>query len=234
MLSTIPVALVACTVISGNTSAAQQPAMLRDARLAELPLVENPSTAEPAPSAADRLVVLLSGDGGWASLDRAIAAGFASRGIPVVGLDSLHYFWKARTPEQTADDVAAVIVHYLAAWHRSRVDLVGYSFGADVLPFIANRLPAATALRLATLTMIEPSQSATFEIHVSNWLPGITTPGLPLAPEVARFRLSPLCLHGGGNEDTICSDMPASQVEQIGKGHHLGGRGDLIVDRILR
>ncbi len=234
MLAALLPVFLACAVPVGALAAQQQAAALQDVRLADLPLVEIPATAEPAPAAAGRLAVVLSGDGGWASLDRSIATEFARRGIPVVGIDSLRYFWKVRTPEQTAGDVAAIIAHYLVAWHRTRVDLVGYSFGADVLPFVANRLPADMALRLATITMVEPSLSATFEIHVSDWLPGITTPGLPLAPEVAGLKLPPLCLHGGGDADTICSHLPAAQVEQIGKGHHLGGQGDLIVKRILR
>lgn len=203
-------------------------------RVAALPLVEVPATAAPAPAAAGRLAIVLSGDGGWASLDRKIAAGFAQAGIPVVGIDSLRYFWSGRTPEQAAGDVAALITHYLSEWHRTRVDLVGYSFGADVLPFIVNRLPAATAARLSSVTLVEPSQSATFEIHVSNWLPGITTPGEPLAPELARLKPAPLCLYGGGGERSICSDLPAAQSAQIGTGHHLGGDADSVVDRILR
>jgi type IV secretory pathway VirJ component len=222
-------ALLACAM----ASAGQLASAAQDARLSGLPLIEVPSKITPQPAGSGRMAVMLSGDGGWAALDRDIAAGFARRGIPVIGIDSLRYFWKTRAPQQAADDVAATIDHYLAAWHRSRVDLVGYSFGADVLPFIANRLPAATAAKLVTVTLVEPSLSATFEIHLSDWLPGVTTDGLPLAPEMARLKVLPLCLHGGG-PDTICTSLPPAQVQQIGKGHHLGGDGEPIVERILR
>jgi type IV secretory pathway VirJ component len=43
-----------------------------------------------------------------------------------------------------------VIRQYLAAWNKSRVLLVGYSFGADTLPFIVNRLPADLRPAVAT------------------------------------------------------------------------------------
>jgi type IV secretory pathway VirJ component len=205
-----------------------------DVRFAGVPLVEVPATAEPQAGNAGRLAILLSGDGGWASLDRSIARSFAQRGIPVLGIDSLRYFWSGRTPDQVASDVAALMAHYLMQWRRTRVDLVGYSFGADVLPFVVNRLPAAMAARVSTITLVEPSQTATFEIHLSDWLPGITTAGAPLAPELARLALAPLCIHGGGGERSICSDLPAAQVVLIGTGHHLGGDGDPIVDRILQ
>ena len=40
-----------------------------------------------------------------------------------------------------AGDLARIIRHYLQAWNKKRVVLIGYSLGADVLPFLANRLP---------------------------------------------------------------------------------------------
>jgi type IV secretory pathway VirJ component len=42
--------------------------------------------------------VLISGDGGWASIDKGIAKALVARGVPVAGLDSLRYFWSERTP----------------------------------------------------------------------------------------------------------------------------------------
>lgn len=199
--------------------------------LADLPLVELPL---PAGSAAPtRFALMLSGDGGWAGLDRKIAASFQQRGVPVVGIDSLRYFWHERTPEETARDVAAVIAHYAAAWHCQQVDLVGYSFGADVLPFVVNRLPQQLAASIAMLTLVGPSASATFEIHVSNWLPGVVTPGLPTAPELAKLQPPLLCLQGADEQASVCHGLPRATVAQIGRGHHLGGDGDPIVERIL-
>ena len=227
--------MIAALICAGAALAAAEPVRPagRSARLASLPLVEIPATAAAMPAAADRLAVVLSGDGGWASLDQSIAAGFARRGIPVVGINSLRYFWSARKPEEAAADVAAIIEEYVQKWNLRKVDIVGFSFGADVLPVIVNRLPAEAVARLASITLIEPSDSATFEIHVSNWLPGVTTTGMPLAPEIMRLKPVPLCLHGG-DASVSCSALPAGQVVRIGDGHHLGGDGEPIVRRILQ
>jgi type IV secretory pathway VirJ component len=152
----------------------------------------------------------------------------------VVGLDSLRYFWHGRTPEQTARDLAAMIENYRRRWNRPAVHLVGYSFGADVLPFLVNRLPAALAADVRSVTLVAPSESATFEIHISNWLPGVTTPGLPTRPEIARLPLAPLCIRGAGETDTPCAALPQARSVVIGSGHHLGGDAAGIVGRILR
>ena len=113
---------------------AQQPA---DTKVDDLPLVEVPAPD----SNTDTLCVIVSGDGGWAAIDKGISAALAKQGIPVVGLNALKYFWSARTPDQSAKDLERILRHYLAAWKKQKVLLVGYSFGADVIPFMATRLP---------------------------------------------------------------------------------------------
>ena len=74
--------------------------------------------------------------------------------MPTVGLNSLKYFWKARTPEEATRDVARILRHYLAAWHKERVLLIGYSFGADVLPFVVNRLPAELRAHIVSVSLL--------------------------------------------------------------------------------
>ena len=107
---------------------------------AKLPLVEVPATK----GASDTLVVFISGDGGWAKIDKAISKILADNGMPVVGLNALQYFWTKRTPESASRDLQAILERYFARWKKQRVLFVGYSRGADVLPFmIARLLPTA-------------------------------------------------------------------------------------------
>jgi type IV secretory pathway VirJ component len=209
--------------------AADPPPRAQVPALAQLPLVEVQPTA-----AGDAFAVMISGDGGWAGLDRNIAKAFAARGIPVVGLDSLRYFWSPRTPEEASRDLAAIIDAYRQRWHRSAVHLLGYSFGADVLPFLVNRLPERLAASVRSVTLVAPSDSATFEIHISNWLPGVTTAGLPTRPELARLMVAPLCVQGAGEAEDPCGGAPHGRTVQIGSGHHLGGDAEGIVTHVLQ
>src|SRR5262245_15972823 len=77
-----------------------------------LPLVE----VADGTHGGDTLAVFYSGDGGWAKVDRGVAGRLAQAGVPVVGYDSLLYFWTARTPVSAAADLASVLQHYMAAW----------------------------------------------------------------------------------------------------------------------
>jgi len=114
------------------------------AGLQDLPLVE---VLASRPS-RDVLAVILSGDGGWAGIDREIADVLAKKNVPVVGLNSLRYFWQSKTPKNAAADLERILKAYMALWNKDKVVLIGYSLGADVLPFMANRLPSELLSRL--------------------------------------------------------------------------------------
>jgi type IV secretory pathway VirJ component len=112
------------------------------AAVADLPLTEVPGRAVPGEGL---MAVILTGDGGWAEIDKGIAEGLAARGVPMVGWSSLRYYWRPRTPEEASADLARVLRHYLAGWNRERAILIGYSFGADIAPFLVSRLPPTSS-----------------------------------------------------------------------------------------
>jgi type IV secretory pathway VirJ component len=190
-----------------------------------------------ASGGADRgaLAVILTGDGGWAGIDKRVATGLAAAGVPVVGWSSLRYYWTPRTPEAAAQDLARIVEHYAHAWRKQRVLLVGYSFGADVLPFLVNRLPAPAFARVASVSLLGLSDTAAFEFHLSSWLGGGGDTQRPTAPEVARLALPVTCVHGTDEKDSGCLGLkgPRVRVVPLGSGHHFGGSYERVVELIL-
>ncbi len=213
---------------------ATQPSAAAATEVGDLPLVEVPSAGR----AADLpFAVLLSGDGGWAGLDKGVAEELAARGLPVVGLSTLKYYWRARTPEESARDLARVLRHYLAAWHRERVLLVGYSFGANVLPFIVNRLPADLRGRIAGVSLLGLDVNTSFEIRVGGWLPGSSIGELPVRPEIEKLTgLKASCLYGEGEKHDPCAELagPTMSAGEVGKGHHFSGDYPALARAILK
>ncbi|MGP8034971.1 MAG: AcvB/VirJ family lysyl-phosphatidylglycerol hydrolase [Steroidobacteraceae bacterium] len=204
---------------------------VRPPEISDLPVSEVPAAGRSA-----ELALLLTGDGGWAGLDQELAARLAASGVPTVGLNSLKYFWSKRTPEETARDVARLMRHYLAAWGKQRVLLVGYSFGADVMPFVVNRLPADLRARIASVSLLGIDSNASFEVSVSDWV-GSGDGGAPTRPELAAVSHLPiLCIYGEGESDSICPGLAAASGitrEQVGQGHHFSGEYATLADRIL-
>ncbi len=199
--------------------------------LTDLPLVEVPVDGGADP----RFAILLSGDGGWAGLDKEVAAALAARGIPVVGWDSLRYFWTARTPEGLAADLDRVLRFYAGHWQRSHAILIGYSQGADVLPFALDRLPRATRQLIVHTVLMGLGEKASFEFHVGNWIGNDDEDGLPIRPEAEKLAAATtLCLYGEDETDSLCAHLgDAVRAYRLPGGHHFGGDYDRMADIIL-
>ena len=198
----------------------------------DLPLIEVPAKTKESGT----FVVILSGDGGWAGIDRELGDAFVQKGIPVVGLNSLQYFWNPRTPEGFTKDLERVLRYYRAAWRKDHVILVGYSQGADVLPFAIRRFPDDLLGTISLAVLLGPEQRAHFEFHLTHWLgEGSEKESLAILPELQEPRAHYLCLYGEEEKDSLCRSVDPHKVEtdKLPGGHHFNGRYDRIVDRIL-
>jgi type IV secretory pathway VirJ component len=214
-------------------AATQNRGIAPPAALGDLPVVEIP--AQPNAPASDSFAIIMSGDGGWAGLDQDIAAALSAKGIPVVGLDSLRYYWTARTPEGLAADTDRLIRFYLAHFGKKRALLIGYSQGADVLPFAVNRLPAAAKSHVALMAILGMSEHALFEFHVSSWISDDNS-GPPTLPEVNRISGMPvLCIYGEDEHDSLCPKLDPKKfnVVKVKGGHHFDGDYAGLADHIL-
>lgn len=203
-----------------------------------MPGVEDLGLVEmPASGGSDRgaLAVILTGDGGWAEIDKSIGAGLSAAGVPVVGWSSLRYYWTPRTPEGAAADLARIIEHYSVAWKKPRVLLVGYSFGADVLPFLLNRLPKEALARVASVTLLGLSKSATFEFHVSSWLGLDGGKERPTRPELERIAVATTCVRGSEESYSACPQESLAHLRTVtvAGGHHFGGDYSRLVRLII-
>lgn len=192
------------------------------AAITGLPLIE-----ARAPGPDPLLALMLSGDGGWAKLDRSIAEELNKRGISVVGWDTLSYFWEKKTPETAAEDLAKVIRHYLESWGKRQVLLIGYSFGADVLPFMLNRLSPELRSHLVLAVMLGLGERIAFEFHLSNWISGGEGDDtLPVPPEVAALDwIKRLCVYGSEESNSACPGLAERglAVIRLPGDHHFGG-----------
>ncbi len=205
-----------------------------DASVSGVPLTEVPVSGGPNRS---QFAVMLSGDGGWALLDRAVTAELAKNGLPTIGWDSLSYFWKTRQPDKVALDLERVLRHYLDAWKKERIVLIGYSFGADALPAVLNHLAKDLRDRIDLVTFLGLSDYASFEFHLSDWVSDEPDPGdQPVRPELEKLSgMKRLCIYGVEEEDAICPKLTdlGMIVEKMPGDHHFDEDYQGVAQRIL-
>jgi type IV secretory pathway VirJ component len=200
--------------------------------VSDLPLIELPA-AHPN----GLMAIVISGDGGWRDLDKTIAQALQKDGVSVVGWDSLRYFWSEKPPAQTSRDLARVMQTYGARWHAEHIALMGFSFGADVMPFAYNRLPQAQRAKVSLIALLGFAPDADFQIRVGGWL-GMpaSDKALKVQPELTKVPAAIVqCFYGAEEEDTLCPALDKSGIEVIRTSgdHHFGGDYNAMEKRIL-
>lgn len=188
--------------------------------VAELPLVEVPALHPSNPA----LAIIYSGDGGWRDLDRTLAGVLADRGVSVVGVDVLRYFWRVKSPRTAAADLARIIRYYLPRWQRQRVLLIGFSFGADVLPFMIEALPPDVRAKVSLVSLLSPERTTAFEVEPRGWFGRPSAQGVPIEPALRALAGLPVqCIYGADEAETSLCTTPAARAYQVVRksgGHH--------------
>ena len=178
-----------------------------------------------------------TGDGGWAALDREVSARLAKADVPVIGWNARAYFWTRRTPEEAAADLGRVIRRFRAEWKRERVIVVGYSRGADVLPFLVSRLAPEERAALQLVVLLGPGRMIDFEFHLTDFFsdPDPKT-ALAVPPEVAKLRGLPLLIiHGDKDEASSAAEISSdlARFEKVPGDHHFERNYDKLAGLIL-
>ena len=202
-----------------------------DTGLSDLPLTELPATASHGV-----LAIVYSGDGGWRDLDKSIGEWLQGQWVPTVGGDMLREYWAWRSPEDSAVDLARIITYYGEQWGVDKVALIGYSFGADVMPALYNLLPADQRQKIVQISLLALSAKANFEVTVGEVLTANSESTQPTRPDLDRIDPALLqCFGGKDDKHGICGTLTGTGIEvvQTEGGHHFDGDYGHLADVIL-
>jgi type IV secretory pathway VirJ component len=230
--------LIAMFAITGGPADARQDGAAAGRLLGETLPPNLPIHVMDGKATKDTLAILYSGDGGWQELDEKVGGYLQNEGIPVIGLDSLAYFWSARTSQETAKDLGRIIDYYTKRLNVQHVLLIGYSFGADVMPASYSRLTREQKSKVRAVSLLSLSHKVDYVISLRGWL-GLQTEGKggnpvddvrSIKPEIIQ------CIYGKDDDhDNACPALRGTGVQVIGMsgGHHFGGDYDGLAQHIL-
>src|SRR5436190_16097413 len=103
------------------------------------------------------LLFYISGDGGFNKFSTSFMQTLNKQGYAVIGLDAKDYFWHKKDPQEAANAIESAINQYNRQWKRKNIVLIGYSFGADVAPFMFTRFSATLSGKINHLILLSPS-----------------------------------------------------------------------------
>jgi type IV secretory pathway VirJ component len=205
--------------------------------MSKLPLTE----MRAAPDSSNVLVIFLTGDGGWASIDKQVTAEIRAHGVDIVGLNTRPYLGKKKTPAEIAFDLTRIARHYMTAWNRQRLAIVGYSRGADLMPFGVVGMPADLRERTVLLGFLGLGTRAGFEFHFADIMFDVKRDSdqqtLPVLAQLKGMKM--LCIYGAEEDNSGCRAAPAGLITrtvQLPGGHHYDSDykrvGDLVLEEI--
>ena len=201
--------------------------------LKDLPLIVMPSgQSEPD----QPMVLLLTGDGGWKGFDIRLCTQLHEKHIPVVALNSLKYFWSRKDPEKTTRMLESLLRSYMEKWNKRQFILIGFSFGADVMPFVVNRMDSSLLDQCLGVSLFSPGLSTDFEIHISQMLSEHHQWKYSVVSEIRRMRpIRMLCVFGTEEHEfpvQVLQQRHASVVYLEG-GHHYENNHDDVASIVL-
>lgn len=195
-----------------------------------------PLTILEAKPSMDTMAIVYSGDGGWRDIDKDVGDFLQQDGIPVVGVDSLRYFWSQKKPQDVADDLARIIDTYRKEWKVNNVILIGYSFGADILPATYNQLPEKEKSRVVQMSLLSLSHEVSYEISVGGWL-GVSSDGAEdPVNDVAKINPKIVqCVYGTEDDESACPALKDKGIELIAieGGHHFDEDYEALTRKIV-
>ncbi len=149
----------------------------------DLPLKEWVANAHNKP-----LIFYLSGDGGMNKFSNSLCEKLHEKGFDVIALNSRSYFYDKKTPDKTAADLTRLLEQKLNGRKNQQIVLIGYSFGADVLPFVLNRMPKEVDDKVLVSFLMASSGTTDFEIHWSDIFGGNEKRSMDVVSEINKLR----------------------------------------------
>lgn len=182
------------------------------------------------------IIFYISGDGGFNKFSTALCASLNKKGYDVFALNAKSYFYNKKTPEETTADIKNYLSNKIVGRKNQQVVLIGYSFGADVLPFILSRLPKNLNDNITASFLMASSGSTDFEIHWSDIFGGNKKRDMDVVTEINKLAIDNIVIIDGSDEEPLALNkisLKRYTHEVLPGGHHFDGDIEEITNLIL-
>lgn len=190
-------------------------------------------------SNSDKPVIFyISGDAGFNTFSKTFAQELHRYGYDVFALNTKQYFWKKKTPLKASQDSENFLKQITKNRKNKKIIIIGYSYGADVAPFIYNRFDADFQKNIQQLLIIGPSKVNDFEIHLQEYITGSQQYGFSVIHEINQLNNVPFTLVVSDFENKY---FPRKEISlknykylHLPGNHHFSGNTKMLADSIVK
>jgi len=182
------------------------------------------------------LIFYVSGDGGYTGFSENICTAINKSGYKITALNSKSYFDDKKTPEQTTNDIVAYLNTEFSKRKNQQLVLAGYSFGADVVPFVTNILPDSLKKKLISVVLLSPSTSTDFETHFWDMLGGKKKRSKDVVAEINKMGTLKTAIILENETDFPVNDIKLKNCthHELAGGHHFEGNTNEVVNTMMK
>lgn len=184
------------------------------------------------------IIFYLSGDAGFNTFSTTFSQELYRKGYDVFVLNSKNYFWTKKTPDQSSKDSENYLKQVLKNRKNKKIIIIGFSYGADVAPFIYNRFDADFQKNIQSLIIIGPSKVNDFEIHLKEYITGKMEYGFSVVNEINKIKKVPFTLVVSDFEEIHFPlkeiTLKKYQFLHLKGDHHYDGNTKMLADSILK
>ena len=190
-------------------------------------------------SNSDKPVIFyISGDAGFNTFSKTFAQELHRYGYDVFALNTKKYFWEKKTPLKASQDSENFLKQITRNRINKKIIIVGYSYGADVVPFIYSRFDADFQKNIQQLIIIGPSKVNDFEIHLEEYITGNQQYGFSVIHEINQLQHVPFTLVVSDFENKYFPRKEITlknyQFLHLAGDHHFSGNTKMLADSIVK
>jgi type IV secretory pathway VirJ component len=169
-------------------------------------------------------VILLSGNGGWKKLVQSVTHYLNYENVSVLGINTKQYLLSEKKPVQIACDLEALMDRYSIKWGHDTVVFIGYSMGAEILPFAVNCMGETYREKIQDVILIGPWQKATFKVNLADYFYEVNK-GADIYSELKKMKKINSYIICDDNDISICHKNldGVADHDMLAGGHHFGG-----------
>lgn len=178
-------------------------------------------------------VILLTGNGGWRKLVQSITYYLNQKDVSVLAINTKKYLLLRKNPSQICLDLETLIDRYNTKWEGQKVVMMGYSMGAEVLPFAINCMHHQYKQKINDLILIAPGLSATFKVKLRDYYWEVNE-GADIYTELQKLNKTKTYVICDDTKFSICHKNLDGVVDHdfLSGGHHFGGDYDTLSELV--